>query len=60
MVMRPRQEAQAVMFYAVSICDHVPQSRVFRGMDRFVELRASKEHPASMKVRQAGRYLVWS
>ncbi len=34
----PGQEAQAALFYEFSLEDHVPQDRLLRSIDRFVDL----------------------
>ncbi len=34
----PKWEAQAVLFYAFSLEDHVPLDHLLRSIDRFVDL----------------------
>ena len=37
-MMGPKQEAQAALFFAVSLEDHVPQTHLLRSIDCFVDL----------------------
>ena len=43
-MMGPRQEAQAALFYAFSLEDHVPQDHLLRSIDRFVDLSGIRVH----------------
>ena len=45
-MMGPRQEAQAALFYAFSLEDHVPQDHLLRSIDRFVDLDSIRAHLA--------------
>lgn len=43
-MMGPRQEAQAALFYAFSLEDHVPADHLLRSVDRFVDLSGIRTH----------------
>lgn len=45
-MMGPRQEAQAALFYEFSLEDHVPQDRLLRSIDRFVDLNDIRQYLA--------------
>ena len=45
-MMGPRQEAQAALFYAFSLEDHVPQDHLLRSVDRFLDLSSIRGHLA--------------
>ncbi|MGI9244787.1 MAG: transposase, partial [Verrucomicrobiales bacterium] len=45
-MMRPRQEAQAALFYEFSLEDYVPQDHLVRSIDRFVDLSGIRRHLA--------------
>jgi len=42
----PKQEAQAALFYEVSLESHVPQNHLLRSIDRFVDLSSIRAHLA--------------
>jgi len=42
----PKQEAQAALFYEFSLEDHIPQNRLFRSIDRFVDLCSIRRYLA--------------
>ncbi len=44
--MGPKQETQAALFYEFSLEDHVPQDRLVRSIDRFVDLSSIRAHHA--------------
>ena len=46
-MLRPWQEAQAALFYAFSLEDHVPQNHLLRLIDRFVDLNGIRAHLAA-------------
>ncbi len=37
-MMGPKQETQAALFYKFSLEDHVPQDHLLRSIDRFIDL----------------------
>ncbi len=43
-MMGPRPEAQAALFYEVSLEEHVPQDHLLRSIDRFVDLNSIRAH----------------
>ena len=45
-MMGPKQEAQATLFYEVSIEGHVPQDHLLRSIDLFVDLSSIRAHLA--------------
>ncbi len=45
-MMGPKQEAQAALFYKLSLEDHVPQDHLLRSIDRFVDLSSIRTHLA--------------
>jgi transposase len=44
LMMGPRQEAQAALFYEFSLEDHVPAEHILRSIDRFVDLSGIRAH----------------
>ena len=46
-MMGPRQEAQAALFYEVSLEGHVQQDHLVRSIDRFVDLTNVRAHLAA-------------
>ena len=46
MMLGPKQEAQAALFYEFSLEDHVPQDHLLRAIDRFVDLSSIRAHLA--------------
>jgi transposase len=45
-MMGPRQEAQAALFYEISLEDHVPKDHLLRSIDRFVDLNSIRAYLA--------------
>jgi transposase len=45
-MMGPKQEAQAALFYEFSPEDHVPQGHLLRSIDRFVDLSDIRQYMA--------------
>ena len=45
-ILGPRQEAQAALFYEFSLEDHVPQDHLLRSIDRFVDLSDIRQYLA--------------
>jgi len=53
-MMGPAQEVQAILFYEVSLEDHVPQDHLLRSIDRFIDLCTLRRHLARFH-RHTGR-----
>ncbi len=43
-MMGPKQEAQAALFYAFSLEEHVPPDHLLRSIDRFADLSSIRVH----------------
>ena len=43
-MMEPKQEAQAALFYAFSLEEHVPADHLLRAIDRFIDLSGIRVH----------------
>ena len=56
-MMRPKQEAQAALFYEFSLEDHVPRDHLFRSIDRCVDLSSIRTHLAVF-YSHTGRPLI--